>query len=202
MMTGPEPEPELEPEPGSCAAAGAEPAGPPIDCLSCIVCTASVFKKRFSASADPSRARRPAAIIDGLMEGWAALHAWQLAALAAERGDCVVNVGEDDETGNEHLLPLRTMLEKVAAGGAEAQSLYVFEPNLEARLLGLVDEHTVPPGYMDDDVLHLFAKVSPETCAEQTGSQGDDDAGPLDVADGSCWAVPALAGPFVVLKEL
>ena len=45
--------------------------------LHCSECTPAVFRERFSAAADGSRARRPV-LIEGLTEGWAARERWQL----------------------------------------------------------------------------------------------------------------------------
>lgn len=101
---------------GSAVAAGDAAAfacGAGIERLHCSECTPSAFCTRFSAAADPARARRPV-LIDGLMEGWAALEHWQLPQLRADRGDCVVNVGDDGETGEELTLPLSSMLDRVA----------------------------------------------------------------------------------------
>ena len=112
------------------------------------------FRTHFSCS--DSGAPRRAVIIDGLMEidgGWPARKNWQLAALRAAYGDCVVNAGEDPTTKAERELPLSTVLDKVADGDASA---YVFEANFAERLPGTRGDYVVPRGFFSDDVLHIM----------------------------------------------
>ena len=136
------------------------------------------FRTHFSCS--DSGAPRRAVIIDGLMEidgGWPARKNWQLAALRAAYGDCVVNAGEDPTTKAERELPLSTVLDKVADGDASA---YVFEANFAERLPGTRGDYVVPRGFFSDDVLHIMRAVHEERVASTAGGFANDPFGVPD----------------------